>query len=103
MESLVIFYLYFSIGFELVVKNAAMLDYVGRCAQKAAIIVGSISNSGCEAVKKIIKKEKIDPIMLVISIISGALQGYKIGSDVPDSVIKHKLDLLTKNTDKLLG
>ena len=74
------------------------LEYIAKCARVATTIVGGLTSSGGEAAKELIKNEKIDPTMLVVALISGALQGYKIGSDIPDIYIRNKLMALANNS-----
>ena len=77
------------------------LEYIAKCARVATTLVGGLASSGGEAAKKLIKNEKIDPSMLVIALISGALQGYKVGSDIPDIYIKNKLMALANNSQDM--
>ena len=77
------------------------LEYIAKCARVATTVVGGLASSGGEAAKKLIKNEKIDPTMLVVALISGALQGYKIGSDIPDIYIRNKLMALANNSQDM--
>ena len=54
-----------------------------------------------EAIKKVIKDEKINPLMLIIAFVTGALSGYNMGKEVTNLQIVDKLKALAKNPDEL--
>ena len=39
--------------------------------------------------------------MLVLCLITGALQGYKVGADIPDAGIRQKVEAMTKSCQAL--
>jgi len=77
------------------------LEYVARCAVSASTLIGGMFSTCGEAIKKVIKDEKINPLMLIIAFVTGALSGYKIGKEVTNLQIVEKLKALAQNPDEL--
>ena len=77
------------------------LEYVARCAVSASALVGGMFSTSGEALKKVIKDEKINPLMLIIAFVTGALSGYNTGKEVTNLEITNKLKALAKNPDEL--
>ena len=55
-----------------------------------------------EALKKVFKDEEINPLMLIIAFVTGALSGYNTGKEVTNLQIVDKLKALAKNHDELV-
>jgi len=77
------------------------LEYVARCAVSASTLIGGMFSTCGEAIKKVIKDEKINPLMLIIAFVTGALSGYNMGKEVTNLQIVDKLKALAKNPDEL--
>ena len=77
------------------------LANLAKAAKAVAAAVGGLASAAGEAFKKVIKDEKISPAMLVLCLITGALQGYKVGADIPDAVIRQKVEAMTKSCQAL--
>ena len=71
--------------------SAESLTKIITCAKIAATVVGSVTSGACEVTKKLIKDEKINPIMVILMMICGGLHGYKIGPNVSEATIKDRL------------
>ena len=96
---------YTSHGFALLVEARNLtvdtLANLAKAAKAVAAAVGGLASAAGEALKKVIKDEKISPVMLVLCLITGALQGYKVGADIPDAVIRQKVEAMTKSCQAL--
>ena len=86
-------------SYELHPRNLTVdtLSNLAKAARAVAAAVGGLASAAGEAFKKVIRDEKISPVVLVLCLITGALQGYKIGADIPDAVIRRKLEAMTKS------
>uniref|UniRef100_A0A7M5TXY2 Uncharacterized protein n=1 Tax=Clytia hemisphaerica TaxID=252671 RepID=A0A7M5TXY2_9CNID len=78
-----------------------LLESIIRTAKITSTLIASLTSSSAEALKKVIKDERIDPLMLVLAFMTGGLQGYSIGSTVSEQTIYEQLKRLSETPEKL--
>lgn len=84
-----------SVGLELCLAkdtvDLASLESIKRYTRLASTVVGALAETGATSIKKVIKEERVDPVSLVASLVTGALKGFALGGTVADSIISRKM------------